>query len=76
MGFKRFLLALLMLAAAQPALSQPIPVEDFWKRSSFREVKISPDGRYLAATVPFEKLTALVVMDLATSLWASSRSQE
>ena len=66
MRLKRFLLALLMLATAQPVLSQPIPVEDFWKRSSFSQVKISPDGRYLAATVPFEKLTALVVMDLAS----------
>ena len=66
MVFKRIFMAVLMLAAAQPALSQPVPVEDFWKRSSFREVKISPDGRYLAATVPFEKLTALVVMDLAS----------
>lgn len=77
MGFKRIILVALMLVAAQPVLSQPIPVEDFWKRSSFRDVKISPDGRYLAATVPFEKLTALVVMDLASKqITGSFKPQE
>jgi dipeptidyl aminopeptidase/acylaminoacyl peptidase len=77
MRLKRFLLALLMLSTAQPVLSQPIPVEDFWKRSSFSQVKISPDGRYLAATVPFEKLRALVVMDLATKqITGSFKPQE
>ena len=61
------LAGLFALSAAAPAFAaDPIPVEDFWKRSSFRQVQISPDGRYLAATVPLENLTALVVMDLQT----------
>ncbi|WP_297800772.1 S9 family peptidase [Arenimonas sp. GDDSR-1] len=77
MGFKRMFTAMLLLAAMLPAAAQPIPVEDFWKRSSFRDVKISPDGRYLAATVPFEKLTALVVMDLASKqITGSFKPQE
>ena len=58
------LLGLLLVLQAGIALADVLPVEDFWKRSSFREVKISPDGRYLAATVPLENITALVVMDL------------
>jgi dipeptidyl aminopeptidase/acylaminoacyl peptidase len=77
MGFKRILIGALMLAAAQPALSQPIPVEDFWKRSSFRQVQISPDGRYLAATVPLENQTALVVMDInSKKITGSFKPQE
>lgn len=60
------LAGMLAVAPVASAFAQALPVEDFWKRSSFREVKISPDGRYLAATVPLEKLTALVVMDLTT----------
>ncbi len=60
------LLALLLFMQVGTAIAEIIPLEDFWKRSSFREVKISPDGRYLAATVPLENLTALVVMDLNT----------
>ena len=60
------LLGMLLLMQVCTVSAETIPVEDFWKRSSFREVKISPDGRYLAATVPLENLTALVVMDLTT----------
>ncbi len=58
------LMGLLLLMQVGTVSAETIPVEDFWKRSSFSAVKISPDGRYLAATVPLENLTALVVMDL------------
>ena len=72
------LAGLFALSATAPAFAaDPIPVEDFWKRSSFRQVKISPDGRYLAATVPLENLTALVVMDLQSKkITGSFKPQE
>lgn len=65
---KSHLISVLLAAVAllQPinATADVIPVEDFFKSSSFREIKISPNGRYIAATVPLENSTALVVMDL------------
>jgi dipeptidyl aminopeptidase/acylaminoacyl peptidase len=36
-------------------------VKDFWKHSEFEQVQISPDGKYLAATVPDEETRALVI---------------
>lgn len=56
----------LILSATFASAVEQIPVEDFWQNSSFRQIKISPDGRYIAATVPLENSTALVVMDLAS----------
>ncbi|MCB1552413.1 MAG: S9 family peptidase [Xanthomonadales bacterium] len=37
------------------------PIEDFFKFAEFRDIRISPDGKYLAATVPDEETQALVV---------------
>jgi dipeptidyl aminopeptidase/acylaminoacyl peptidase len=76
MGFKRIFMAALMLVAAQPALSQPIPVEDFFKLSSFNSVQLSPDGKYIAATVPLEDKTALVIMDLKTKQITASHKPQ
>lgn len=38
-----------------------IPVKDFWKLAEFDQIRISPDGKHLAATVPDEETRALVV---------------
>lgn len=61
-----FLLAavLAILPAASFAAPAPIPVEEFFKRSSFEQIKISPDGRHLAAIVPLEFESSLVIMDI------------
>ena len=61
-----FLLAgfLATLSVASHAASGVIPVEDFFKRSSFEQIKISPDGRHLAAIVPLEFESSLVIMDI------------
>ncbi len=71
-------LALVMgLCTAVASAVEQIPVDNFFRDSSFDNVKISPDGRYLAATVPLEKLTALVVMDLESKkITGSFRPQE
>lgn len=61
-----FLLAgiLAVLPVALFAATATIPVEDFFKRSSFEQIKISPDGRHLAAIVPLEFESSLVIMDI------------
>ncbi len=57
------------LTAAEPAAgtpvtapSGPLPIEQFVGADLFEQLKISPTGEYLAATVPLEDRTALVVM--------------
>ncbi len=57
-------LAALALAAG-PALAQ-VDLDAWVKRDRFETVKISPDGRHFAATVPMEDKTVLVVLDRAS----------
>ena len=64
---RSFLLpAFLALLSSTAAAAPPpqIPVEEFFKRSSFEQIKISPDGRHLAAIVPLEFESSLVIMDI------------
>ena len=49
-----------MMATAQAA--KPHELEDFIRRQQFRQLKISPTGEYLAATVPIGRKTALVIL--------------
>jgi dipeptidyl aminopeptidase/acylaminoacyl peptidase len=57
--FSFFSLASYSQIAAKP------PVEDFLKRDVFGEMKLSPTGEYLAATVPLEDRTDLVILRVA-----------
>ncbi len=50
---------LLLAAAAPAAVIDPTP---FLKQDNFNDIKISPQGDYLAATVPLEDRTTLVIM--------------
>ena len=43
-------------------VASAVNVDDYIKRDRFNEVKISPNGDYLAATVPFEDKTALIIL--------------
>lgn len=71
MSTRTFLLLAAVLATA-PAFSQEAPadapragvpsVEDFLKRDTFGTIQISPTGEYLAATVPMEDRTSLVIL--------------
>ncbi|GGK11292.1 alpha/beta hydrolase family protein [Luteimonas terricola] len=57
----RFAAALLLaVACATPAAA--LDIEPFIRKSEFGEITISPSGEYLAATVPMEDTTALVVL--------------
>lgn len=41
------------------------PVSDFYKLDSFNTIKISPTGEFLAATVPQENRTVLIILRLS-----------
>lgn len=57
------LAALVAMSCVAPAGA--VDIEPFIKRSDFGEVKISPTGEYIAATVPMENTTALAVIRLS-----------
>lgn len=59
LGGAAALAAGLMLAV--PALAA-VNVEAYIKKDQFNDVKLSPNGDYLAATVPFEDKTALAII--------------
>lgn len=48
------------------AAATPPPLEHFLERDAFVDVKISPDGRHLAASVPVERGSALVMLNTET----------
>ena len=56
-----------LLAAAQaPAPAAGVDVAAFIKRDIFKDIKISPDGDYFAATVPMEDRTGMVIFNRAS----------
>lgn len=62
-------LAATVLAPARAAA--PVDLGDYVRRDRFEDIRISPDGRHLAATVPLEDRVVLVVLDRATGGIAS-----
>ena len=63
-------LSILLACAATPSVfavpPTPASVEPFVKLDSFERINISPDGKYLALTVPIGDRTSLVILDAAT----------
>lgn len=55
--------ALLTVATAAPAVA--LDITPFIRKADFGDVKISPSGEYIAATVPLENTTALAVVRIA-----------
>lgn len=55
------LTAILALAMMAPAHAQ-VDLDSYIKKNQFNDIKISPDGLYLAATVPLEDRTGLAVL--------------
>ncbi len=58
-----FLLALLLASGSHAA--DPIPVGDFARHAPFRDVKISPDGDYVAASAVIDGKAVLSLIRLA-----------
>lgn len=69
----------LALSVSASALAQTPWLDEFLRRESFGKVKISPDGEFLAATIPMEDRTTLAILRLRTtrlppaSRWAGTR---
>jgi len=53
-------------AAAPATAAGGVDVAAFIKRDVFQDIKISPNGDYLAATVPMEDRTGMVILNRAT----------
>lgn len=66
-------LAALMLVPAIALAREAVDVDAYTRADSFEQIKISPDGRHIAATVPLEngERTALVVMDIDNNITGS-----
>lgn len=64
--FAIFLLLAITLAPSS-AFNQTLSTEAFFRFNDLDGVKISPDGRHVAMTVPTEELGMLVVMEVETN---------
>ena len=53
---------LFALLAAAPLTCGAVDLEAYLKKDTFTDIKISPAGDYLAAIVPYEDRTGLVIM--------------
>ena len=60
---RRAMLVLVAFACAAPAVA--VDIEPFIRKSEFLDIQLSPTGEYVAATVPLEDTTALVVVRLS-----------
>lgn len=56
------LVAILALVIAMPPANAQVNLDTYIKKSEFNDIKISPDGQYLAATVPLEDRTGIAVL--------------
>lgn len=63
---KKLLMFAALLAIAPAHAAAPVDVQAYTRSGQFNELKISPTGDHLAATVPLEDRTVLVVMDRKT----------
>lgn len=52
--------------AQAAAARKPMTLQDFFRPAEFADMKLSPDGKHLAALAPFAGRQNLVVMDTAT----------
>lgn len=66
MSMRGWLLGLLLAGnGAWAATAAEIPVKEFWRHTEFEQVRISPDGKHLAATVPDGDTRVLAVFTLS-----------
>ncbi|MBO9716019.1 MAG: S9 family peptidase [Pseudoxanthomonas sp.] len=58
-------LGVVLACGQEVARAAAVEVEPFVRREQFRDVKLSPDGAYLAATLPMDDRTGLVILRIA-----------
>lgn len=61
---RKVLFLIVCLLVIGGAWAKPIPIEDFAKKSSFKNVRISPDGEHIAFTYEDGNQIKLAIMDL------------
>jgi dipeptidyl aminopeptidase/acylaminoacyl peptidase len=67
MSTRNLAAALALAIAPCVANAAGVDVDAFTRNDQFQEIKLSPNGEYLAATVPFDDRTVLVVLDRASN---------
>jgi hypothetical protein len=68
------ILGLLLAALALPAAGAEVPLADFARHEQFRDIKISPQGDYVAASAVVDGRTVLSLIRLACSTASAPRS--
>jgi len=63
-----------IIAGWTGGMAAELPVEAFFRNYQYNEVRLSPDGSYLAALAPIKERVGLAVVDLKTRVanWAYS----
>lgn len=56
------MLSAMIAAMGMPAMAGAVDLDNYLRRESFTDIKISPGGEYYATTVPFEKSSALAIL--------------
>ncbi|MEM0912300.1 MAG: hypothetical protein AAGJ37_15095, partial [Pseudomonadota bacterium] len=59
----RFLLFSLLLVPSFLLQAKTLPLEHFTKRGDYLDMKLSPDGKHIAARVRQEGLVSMVVLN-------------
>jgi dienelactone hydrolase len=72
----RGIVALLAAGSASIAVADPVPLADFARHEQFRNVKISPNGDYLAANVIVDGKAVLSLIRLADMKGVNLRPRE
>ena len=67
MALRTLAAALALALAPFAATAASVDVDAFTRNDQFDQIKISPNGEYLAATVPFDDRIVLVILDRASN---------
>lgn len=67
MALRSLTVALAIAIAPFAASASGVDVDAFTRNDQFKDIKLSPGGEYLAATVPFDDRTVLVILDRANN---------
>jgi len=69
---KKFFLAAALTALSLNAAAGDVDVSAYTRKDQFKDIKLSPAGRYFAATVPLEDRTVLAVIERGTNKLTAS----
>ena len=67
MSFRTLAIAFAIALASFAASAAQVDVDAFTKNDKFNDIKLSPDGKYLAVTIPLDDRTILAILDRASN---------